>query len=58
MKDYKLNKENYKGSVAEVATIIRVAVTNKVNTPDLYEIMKVITPNITINRIKNVIDKI
>ena len=58
MKDYKLNKEKYSGSVAEIATIIRVAVTSKTNTPDLYEIMNVITSEKTINRIENVINNI
>ena len=58
MKDYKLNKQKYNGSVAEIATIIRVAVTSKTNTPDLYEIMNVITSKNTISRIKNVIENI
>ena len=40
IKDYKKNPENYKGSVADVSTVIRVAVTTKSNTPDLYEILK------------------
>ena len=39
MKDYKENKENYKGSVADVSTVLRVALTSKSTTPDLYEIM-------------------
>ena len=42
MKDYKENKENYKGSVADVSTVLRVALTSKHQTPDLYEIMKLI----------------
>ena len=40
MKDYKKNPENYKGNVADIATVIRVALTGKKNTPDLYEILK------------------
>lgn len=42
MKAYKENKENYKGSVADVSTVLRVALTKKHQTPDLYEIMKLI----------------
>ena len=42
MKDYKENKENYKGNVADVSTVLRVALTTKHQTPDLYEIMKLI----------------
>lgn len=42
MKDYKQNPENYKGSVADVSTVLRVALTTKSMTPDLYEIMRLI----------------
>lgn len=41
MKLYKKNPENYKGNVADIASVIRVALANKLNTPDLYEIMQV-----------------
>ncbi len=40
MKDYKENPDNYKGSVADISTVIRVALTSSSMTPDLYEIMK------------------
>ena len=39
MKDYKENPDNYKGSVADIATVIRVSLTSSYMTPDLYEIM-------------------
>lgn len=42
MKAYKENPDNYKGSVADVSTVIRVAMTSKSNTPDLYEILKLL----------------
>lgn len=42
MKDYKNNPENYKGSVADVSTVLRVAITSKSMTPDLYEIMRLL----------------
>lgn len=41
-KEYKNNPENYKGSVAHVCEIIRVAVTHRTMTPDLYEILKLL----------------
>ena len=41
MKAYKKNPDNYKGNVADIATVIRVALTGKKNTPDLYEILKI-----------------
>ena len=52
MKDYKNNPENYKGSVADVSTVLRVAITSKSMTPDLYEIMRLLGKDIIIERIK------
>lgn len=40
-KAFKKNPELYKGNVADVAAVIRAAMTNKANTPDLYEIMQI-----------------
>ena len=44
MKDYRKNPENYKGSVADISTVIRVMVTSRSMTPDLYEILKLLGP--------------
>ncbi len=52
MKQYKENPENYKGSVADVSTVIRVALTSKANTPDLYELLKLIGKERFIKRIE------
>jgi len=41
-KEYKNNPENYKGSVAQACEVIRVAVTGRTMTPDLYEILKLL----------------
>ena len=40
MKEYKKNPDAFKGNVADVSTVLRVALTSKAQTPDLYEIMK------------------
>ena len=42
MKEYKENPDNFKGNIADVSTVIRVAITTKSMTPDLYEIMKLL----------------
>ncbi len=42
MKDYKQNPENYKGNIAEVSTVIRVALTSKKQTPNLFDILKIL----------------
>ena len=52
IKDYKKNPENYKGNVADISTVIRVALTSKSNTPDLYEIMKLLGKERILKRIK------
>ena len=53
MKEYKENPDNYKGSVADVSTVIRVVLTSSSMTPDLYELMKLLG----ITRIKARINK-
>lgn len=55
MKSYNKNPESFKGSVADVSTVIRVAVINRANSPDLYEIMKIIGSDRTQERIKGAI---
>lgn len=42
VKEYKQNPDNYNGHVGDVSTVIRVALTGRQNTPDLYEIMQVL----------------
>lgn len=42
MKAYKQNPENYKGNVSHIAEIIRVAITGRKNTPDLWTIMQIL----------------
>ncbi len=42
-KSFKANPAHFKGQVGDVAMVIRVALTGKSRTPDLYEIMKVLS---------------
>ena len=42
MKAYKENPNNYKGNIADVSNVLRVGLTTKSTTPDLYEIMKLL----------------
>ena len=42
MKAYKENPDNFKGNVADVSTVIRVALTTSSMTPDLYELLRLI----------------
>lgn len=50
MKEYKKNSDDFKGNVADIATVIRVALTSKSQTPDLYEILKLFGRNRVIKR--------
>lgn len=42
MKEYKENPDNYKGNTADISNVIRVALTTKLTTPDLYEIINIL----------------
>lgn len=46
MKEYKENPNNYKGNITDVSMVIRVALTSKSMTPDLYEITKLLNEKI------------
>ena len=51
VKEYKTNPEAYKGHVGDISTVIRVKLTGRCNTPDLYEIMQVIGKERLLKRI-------
>lgn len=42
MKAYKANPENYKGSISDIAEVVRIVVTGRANTPDLWTIIHII----------------
>ena len=52
VKQYKQEPEKYKGHVGDISTVIRVALTGRSNTPDLYEIMQVLKENSIRQRIE------
>ncbi len=52
MKDYKAASEAYKGSVADVAEVLRIATTGRVNTPDLWTIQQILGEEETRARLK------
>ena len=51
VKEYKANPDAYKGHVGDISTVIRVKLTSRCNTPDLYEIMQVLGLDEIKNRI-------
>ena len=53
VKEFKANPDKYEAHVGDVSTVIRIAVTGRTNTPDLYEIMQVLGKDRVIERLKN-----
>ena len=58
MKAYKENPASFKGNVADISMFIRVAVTGKLNAPDLYSVMQILGKETTVTRIQNMIEKL
>ena len=54
VKEYKQNPESFKGHVGDVSTVIRLAVTGRKNTPDLYTIMKLLGKDEVTKRLSNI----
>ena len=52
MKAYRTSPESFRGSVADVSSFIRVAVTGKQNAPDLYTVMQILGETRTRERIE------
>lgn len=51
MKEYKAHPEAFRGNVSDVAEVLRIAVTGRANTPDLWSIMQILGEKETIKRI-------
>ncbi len=56
MKAYKANPDNYKGNVSDIAEVVRIAVTGKANTPDLWTIVHIMGEDQMRDRIAAVIE--
>ena len=55
-KAYKLNPEMYAGSVSDAAKFVRIAITGRENSPELYSIMKVLGVDECKLRLSNLIE--
>lgn len=55
VKEYKQNPDAFKGHVGDVSTVIRIAITSRTNTPDLYYIMQILGMDEVMSRIDNTI---
>lgn len=58
MKEYKANPEAFGGSVADVSMFLRLAVTGKMNSPDMYSVMKILGGEKVGERINAMIERL
>jgi len=54
-KDYKKEPDKYKGHVGDISMVLRVAVTGKTKSPDLYSIMQIIGTDKVMQRLDSAI---
>jgi len=57
MKAYKADPTAFPGTVADISTFIRQAVTGKTNSPDLYTVMQILGYDRTVARIRKVMEE-
>ncbi len=55
---YKKNPDDYKGHVGDISMFVRIALTGKTNSPDMYEVMNILGEERSLTRIKNAIKEI
>lgn len=53
IKLFKQSPESYKGHVGDISTFIRIAITGRTNSPDLWEIMQIIGYDRSVARLKD-----
>ena len=58
MKAYKENPDAYRGNVSDISMFIRIAVTGKENSPDMYSVMQILGYDRVVNRINGMINKL
>ncbi len=55
VKEYKQNPDNFKGHIGDISTVLRVTLTGRCNTPDLYEIMQILGKDTIVRRINKML---
>ena len=58
MKAYKANPENFKGSVSDIAEVLRITITGASNSPDLWTILHIMGEDKMRERINNMLGKL
>jgi glutamyl-tRNA synthetase len=52
-KEYEANPKKYNGKVGDVAMVLRVAITHKLQSPDLYQVMQALGEEVVLRRLKD-----
>ncbi len=58
MKAYKADPSAFKGNVADISMFLRLAVTGKMNSPDMYAVMQILGKQRVTDRIQKMVEKI
>ena len=58
VKEFKANPEQYKAHVGDVSTVLRVALTARTNTPDMYEIMQILGKDTITKRFEKAMEEL
>lgn len=58
VKAYKASPESYKGHVGDVSSFIRIAITGRLNSPDLYTVMQILGKERSLSRIHSYIESL
>ena len=56
VKEFKANPGKYTAHVGDVSTVLRVSLTSRTNTPDMYEIMKILGKKRIVERFKKAME--
>ncbi|MBQ0010354.1 MAG: glutamate--tRNA ligase [Ruminococcus sp.] len=57
-KEYKASPEAYRGHIGDISAFVRVAVTGKQNSPDLYAVMSILGHEVATSRIQKQIERL
>ena len=58
VKLFKENPDRYKAHVGDVSTVLRIALTDRTNTPDMYEIMQILGKEKIARRFKTALENL
>ncbi len=58
MRAYRENPEAYRGNVSDISMFIRIAITGKENSPDMYSVMQILGYDRVVSRINNMINSL